>query len=192
MPEEIEMIDAEEKSYSLDDFVENSLFKKNRSIYFVGLVEEFSCINLIQKLHWLDNQSHDPIKLYINSGGGSISDGLPVIDTFKKIKSPVETIGLGLCASMAAVLLIAGQKGKRSLSRSSTIMFHRASYMATQDYDEQQKTKIKFLEKESRRVYKEIAKIMKKPLRIIEKEINAGLWLDSGQALKRGIIDSIY
>jgi ATP-dependent Clp protease protease subunit len=68
-----------------------------------------------------------PIKLYINSPGGSVSAGLAIYDTMQYISCPVHTFGMGMAASMGSLLLAGGEKGKRYALKNSTVMIHRMS-----------------------------------------------------------------
>jgi ATP-dependent Clp protease protease subunit len=95
-------------------------------IIFLGTEVTDEVSNIIQaQLLYLDStDSTKPIRIYINSPGGSIYDGLAIIDTMNYVKSPVHTIVTGLAASMAAVIAAAGQKGHRAALKNSTIMLH--------------------------------------------------------------------
>ena len=67
----------------------------------------------IAQLLYLDSKNNDDISIYINSPGGSVTDGMAIYDTMNFVKSDVSTIGVGMCASMGAFLLSSGKKGKR-------------------------------------------------------------------------------
>lgn len=103
----------------------SDLMKENR-ILFIGMdINSFITQILIAQLLYLDAKDHDKrIHLYINSPGGSITDGLAIRDTIKFIKAPVETVCMGQCASMAAVILAAGGKGMRFALPSSRVLIH--------------------------------------------------------------------
>lgn len=79
---------------------------------------------LIAQLLYLDSDSHNPINMYINSPGGSVHAGLAIYDTMQHIKSPINTICMGIAMSFGAVLLTAGEKGSRSSLPHSRIMIH--------------------------------------------------------------------
>jgi ATP-dependent Clp protease protease subunit len=100
------------------------LFK--RRIILVGLpvTDEYVNVSIIPSLLFLDQEDEKPITMYINSPGGSITAGQAVIDTMDFIKSPVHTVCVGQCASMAAVILACGVKGHRGALRSSRILIH--------------------------------------------------------------------
>jgi ATP-dependent Clp protease protease subunit len=101
---------------------------KERIIVFAEDVNELSSSLLIAQLLFLD--SNDPgkeIKLHIHSPGGEVYSGLAVYDTLQKLKSPVQTVSMGLSASMASIFLAAGTPGLRASLPNSTIMIHQPS-----------------------------------------------------------------
>lgn len=102
------------------------LFEKSRTI-FLGLPVDsaYTNISIVPSLLVLDNADHKkPIKMYINSPGGSITDGLAILDTMQYIKAPVHTVIIGQAASMAAVIAAAGEKGHRLALPSARILIH--------------------------------------------------------------------
>ena len=96
----------------------------NRTIYLFGEVNCTSANMIISQLNTLDSISDQDITLRINSPGGSVPDGFSIIDTMNLIRSNVRTECIGLAASMAAIILASGEKGKRFISGSSEIMIH--------------------------------------------------------------------
>ena len=100
---------------------------KKREVFLMGEVTPESCASIMQQLIYLD--SEDPgkeITLYINSPGGSVSDGLAVYDLINLLHSPVRTVCLGVCASMGAVLFLSGRK--REIMEHGKIMIHDPSF----------------------------------------------------------------
>ena len=103
----------------------DELYNNNRVIFFNEEVNSSSAEQLITQLLTLELQKPgEPILLYINSPGGSVTDGLAIIDVMKSISSPVYTAALGMAASMGAVILAAGEKGHRTVSAHSKVMIH--------------------------------------------------------------------
>lgn len=100
---------------------------EDRIIYMGESFEDDSCNRIIAQLLYLDSLNNNPIRIYINSPGGSVIDGLAIIDTINFIKSPVYTICIGLAASMGAVLLSCGEKGHRIVLPHSRVMIHQVS-----------------------------------------------------------------
>ncbi len=102
-----------------------SMLLEERKIFLFNEIDDDISASLVSQLLYLD--SKDPgkeIYLYINSPGGSVSAGLAIYDTMHMIKSPVVTVCMGLCASMAAVLLSGGEKGKRLSQKNGKILIH--------------------------------------------------------------------
>ncbi|MCQ2090180.1 MAG: ATP-dependent Clp protease proteolytic subunit [Fibrobacter sp.] len=96
----------------------------NRRIFLWGGVDDESAERIVKQLLYLDSLNHDDITLYINSPGGVISSGLAIYDCINAIKSDVATVCCGQAASMGAVLLTSGAKGKRYAWPNARIMIH--------------------------------------------------------------------
>jgi ATP-dependent Clp protease protease subunit len=113
--------DKEESSLS-KEIMES--FIKARKIFLWTPVDDATAEKIVKQLMYLDSVSHDDIYFYINSPGGVISSGLAIIDAMNAIKSDVVTIVSGQAASMGAVLLACGKKGKRYAWKNSRVMIH--------------------------------------------------------------------
>lgn len=100
---------------------------KERIVMVSGTVDEDMAYIVVSQLLHLASLSDDPIMMYINSPGGSVMDGLPIIDTMKAIKPKVGTLVTGLAASMGAALLSSGEPGMRYALPNSQIMVHQVS-----------------------------------------------------------------
>ncbi len=103
----------------------NVLFS-SREIYFVDEVNSASCSELIQQVRYLDSESRDEIKLFINSPGGTVDSGLAAYDMLRLLKSPLTTICMGTAASMGSILFLAGEK--RMMLPHSRVMIHDPSF----------------------------------------------------------------
>lgn len=100
---------------------------QDRIVYLGGEVSDDTANVVIMQLLWLNaDNPHDPVQLYVNSPGGSVYAGLGIKDVMHSISAPVETVGVGLCASMGAYLLSAGT-GDRSATENCRIMLHSVS-----------------------------------------------------------------
>lgn len=99
-------------------------FAKNRKLFLWGGVDDESAEKLVKRLLWLDSTGQEEITLFINSPGGVISSGLAVYDAMQSIASPVSTVVCGQAASMGAVLLTAGAKGRRFAWPHARVMIH--------------------------------------------------------------------
>ncbi len=130
------------------------------------------------------------IKLYINSPGGSVYDGLAIIDTMNFVEPDVETIGIGLQASMGAMLLSSGAKGHRYCLPNARIMIHQPS-SGTEGKITDQEIMLRegvFLKKRLAEIF---AKNTGKKLEQVEKDMDRDNWMSAEEALAYGIIDKI-
>ncbi len=138
--------------------------------------------------------SEDPkrdIKLYINSPGGSVYDGLAIIDTMNYVKPDVQTIGIGLQASMGAMLLSCGAKGKRFVLPNARVMIHQPSYGTGQAKVTDQEIELReglFLKK---RLVEILAKQTGKSAAQVEKDMDRDNWMSAEEAKEYGIVDEI-
>jgi ATP-dependent Clp protease protease subunit len=140
------------------------------------------------QLLYLDQISEDPIKFYIDSPGGEIYTGLGIIDTMNYVSSPIETVNVGLAASMAAVILACGDD-RKSLKHSRT-MIHQPL-----GGDWGQSSDVEITAKELSKIKKELYKILSektgKDLNQIEIDADRDYWMDAKEAKKYGLIDKI-
>ena len=161
-------------------------------IIFLGLPIDDYVANIIEaQLLYLD--SSDPgkdIQIYFNTPGGSVHAGLGIYDTMQYISADIATICTGMAASMGAVLLIAGKKGKRSALKHSRIMIHQpAGGFEGQASDiEIQAREIIKLKKE---LYEIIALHSGNPVEKVEKDSDRDYWMTSVEAKEYGMIDEI-
>ncbi len=161
-------------------------------IIFLGLPIDDYVANIIQaQLLYLD--SVDPgkdIQIYFNTPGGSVSAGLGIYDTMQYITADVATICTGMAASMGAVLLTAGTKGKRSALRHSRIMIHQpmGGFEGQASDIEIQAREILKIKKE---LYEIIAHHTGNPLEKVEKDSDRDHWMTSTEAKEYGMIDEI-
>ena len=120
VPTVIEKSPRGERAYDI-----YSRLLKERIIFLGGPITDAVANTTIAQLLFLDHEDQKKdIRLYINTPGGSVTAGLAIYDTMQYVKSPVSTICVGIAASMGAVLLAAGQKGKRFTLPNSEIMLH--------------------------------------------------------------------
>ena len=145
---------------------------------------------IAQLLHLAYEDPKKDIKLYINSPGGSVYDGLAIIDTMNYIEPDVQTIGIGLQASMGAMLLSAGAKGKRYCLPNARIMIHQPS-SGTEGKITDQEIALKegiYLKKVLIDI---MAKNTGKDAKTIEKDMDRDNWMSAEEAQKYGIIDEV-
>ncbi len=161
-------------------------------IIFLGLPIDDFVANVIQaQLLYLD--SADPgkdIQIYFNSPGGAVHAGLGIYDTMQYVNCDIATICTGMAASMAAVLLCAGTKGKRSALKHSRIMIHQPMGGA-----QGQATDIEITAREIVKLRGELYSILAEhsgnPIEKVEKDSDRDYWMTSKEALDYGMIDDI-
>jgi len=161
-------------------------------IIFLGedVNEHTANIVVAQLLHLAYEDSKKDIKLYINSPGGSVYDGLAIYDTIQYISPDVQTIGIGLQASMGAFLLSSGTKGKRFALPSSRIMIHQPS-SGTQGKITDQEITLRegiYLKQMLNQI---LAKNTGQKLSKIEKDVDRDFWMSAEEAVTYGIIDEV-
>ena len=161
-------------------------------VVFLGdqVTSDTANIVIAQLLHLAYEDPKKDIKLYINSPGGSVYDGLAIIDTMNYIEPDVQTIGIGLQASMGAMLLSAGAKGKRYCLPNARIMIHQPS-SGTEGKITDQEIALKegiYLKKVLIDI---MAKNTGKDTKTIEKDMDRDNWMSAEEAQKYGIIDEV-
>lgn len=173
------------KEYAYDLY---SRLLKDRIIFLSGEINDNVANIIVIELLYLDNLNNEDIYLYINSPGGSITSGMSIYDTMNFIKSKVITIGIGMCASMAAFLLSSGKI--RYVLPNTEIMIHQPIGGA-----QGQATDIKIaaerIIKLKDKLNKILAKNTKQPLAKIIEDTERDNFLSSEEALKYGLIDKI-
>jgi len=161
-------------------------------IIFLGLPISDYVANIIQaQLLYLE--STDPskdIQIYLNTPGGSVHAGLGIYDTMQYISSDIVTICTGMAASMGAVLLTAGSKGKRSALKHSRIMIHQPMGGAQGQAADIEITAREIL-KARNQLYKIIADHTGNNIKKVEKDADRDFWMSSDEAKKYGMIDEV-
>jgi ATP-dependent Clp protease protease subunit len=161
-------------------------------IIFLGLPIDDYVANVIQaQLLYLD--STDPgkdIQIYFNSPGGAVHAGLGIYDTMQYISSEIATICTGMAASMAAVLLCAGKKGKRSALKHSRVMIHQPVGGAQGQASDIEITTREIL-KLRNELYKIIAEHTGNDIKKVEKDSDRDYWMTAKEALDYGMVDEV-
>jgi ATP-dependent Clp protease protease subunit len=162
------------------------------SIIFSGTQIEDYTANVIQA-HLLYLDSADPgkdISIYLNTPGGSVYAGLGIYDTMQYIGCDVATICTGMAASMGAVLLVAGEKGKRSALKHARVMIHQPMGGAQGQASDIEIT-AREIQKLKKELYTIIADHSGNSFERIEKDSDRDYWMTSGEAKEYGMIDEI-
>ena len=186
VPYVIEQTNRGERSYDIF-----SRLLEDR-IIFLGAPIYDDAANIIQA-QLLFLESVDPekdIQIYINSPGGSVSAGLGIYDTMQLVNSDVATICTGLAASMGAVLLTAGAKGKRSALPHSRVMIHQPLGGAQGQASDIEITAREIL-KTKRELYEILSVHSGVPVKKIEKDADRDYWLSAREAKDYGLIDEV-
>lgn len=186
IPTVIEQSHNGERAYDI-----YSRLLKERIIFLGGPINDAVANTVIAQLLFLEHE--DPkkdIKLYLNTPGGSVSAGLAIYDTIQYIKPDVSTIAIGIAASMGAVLLAAGTKGKRMALPNAEILLHQVMGGAEGQAVEIEITARQIL-KTKDRLNQIIAKHTGQSLAKIEKDTDRDFHLTSQEAKTYGLIDDI-
>jgi len=186
IPTVIEKTSMGERAYDI-----YSRLLKDRIVFLGGPVEDQTANTVIAQLLFLESEDKEKdIKLYINSPGGSVTAGLAIYDTMQYIKPDVSTICVGLAASMGAVLLAAGAKGKRYSLPNSEILIHQVMGGA-----EGQASDIKIRAERIIKIRDRLNEILVKhtgqKFDKIEKDTDRDYFLSAEESLAYGIIDKI-
>lgn len=186
VPTVVEETNRGERAYDI-----YSRLLKERVVFLGDQVTPETANLVVAQLLFLANE--DPkrdIKLYINSPGGSVYDGLAIIDTMKYIQPDVQTIGIGLQASMGAMLLACGAKGKRFALPNARVMIHQPSSGTEGKITDQE-----IALKEGMYLKKRLAEIFAeqtgKSLKQVEKDMDRDNWMSAEEAKAYGIVDEV-
>ena len=191
VPYVIEQTSKGERSYDIF-----SRLLKDRIIFLVEDVNATSASLVVAQLLFLESEDPDKeIFLYINSPGGSITDGMGIVDTMNYIKCPVTTICVGLAASFGAVLLANGEKGKRFATPNSEILIHQPLIGGQGGGISGQATEIKIHADHMIRTREKLNKLLSEktgqPIEQIEKDTERDHYMSAQEALEYGLIDGI-
>lgn len=186
IPTVIEKTSMGERAYDI-----YSRLLKERIIFLAGPISDAVANTVIAQFLFLEHE--DPkkdIKLYVNTPGGSVTAGLAIYDTMQYIKPDISTICIGMAASMGAVLLAAGKKGKRFALPSSEILLHQVMGGAQGQATEIEITARQII-KIKERLNQLLAKHTGQSLTKIEKDTDRDFYLSAQDAKAYGIIDDI-
>lgn len=187
IPMVVEQTNRGERSYDI-----YSRLLEDRIIFLNGEINDQTANLIIAQLIYLEGKDPDKdIMMYINSPGGSVVAGMAIYDTMNYIKCDVCTVCVGMAASMAAILLSSGTKGKRYVLPNSEVMIHQplGGFQG-------QASDIKIHAEHMMRTKKLINKILSQntgmPIETIEKDTDRDNFMSAEEAKKYGLIDKIY
>lgn len=188
IPVVIEQTSRGERSYDI-----YSRLLKDRIIMLTGPVEDNMANSVIAQLLFLDAQDNTKdIYLYVNTPGGSVSAGLAIVDTMNFIKADVQTIVMGMAASMGTVIASSGAKGKRFMLPNAEYMIHQpmgGTEGGTQQTD--MAIAAEHLLKTRHRLEKILAQNAGKTIKQIHKDAERDYWMSAEETLAYGFIDEI-
>lgn len=164
---------------------------EDRIIFIDGEINESTASVVVAELiHLANEDSEADIKVYINSPGGSVYDGLAIYDTMNYIKPDVQTFGIGLQASMGAFLLSSGTKGKRHLLPNSRVMIHQPS-SGTQGKVTDQEISLREAIELKEKLSSIMAKNTGQKVTKVKADMERDFWMGAEDAVKYGVADSV-
>lgn len=185
IPTVIEKSSMGERAYDI-----YSRLLEDRIVFLGEPVTDHVANIIIAQLLFLDSKAQKDIKFYINTPGGSVTSGMAIYDTMQYIKSDVQTICVGIAASMGAVLLAAGAKGKRYALPNAEVMIHQVMGGA-----EGQATEIKIMAEHILKTKDKLNQILSthtgQKIATIEKDTDRDNFMSAEEAKKYGLIDKI-
>ena len=186
IPTVIEQSSRGERAYDI-----YSRLLKDRIVMLSGPIDDAVANSVIAQLLFLDAQDPDKdLYLYINSPGGSVSAGLAIFDTMNFINADVQTIVIGMAASMGAFLLAAGEKGKRYALPNAEVMIHQPLGGA-----QGQATEIEIAAKHILKTRDTLNKILAErtgqTLKVIARDTDRDNYMSAEEAVKYGLVDAI-
>ena len=186
VPMVIEQTARGERSYDI-----YSRLLKDRIIFLEGEINDMSANLVIAQLLFLESEDPDKdISLYINSPGGVISSGLAIYDTMQYIKPDVSTICVGMAASMAAVLLAAGAKGKRYVLPNAEVMIHQP-LGGMQGQAEDMRIHTEHILKKREDLNRILSERTGRSLEVIARDTDRDNYMDAAQAVAYGLADKL-
>ena len=179
-----------ENNLKLQDIIDSKILNE-RKIFLWGHVDDESAKHVIERLIYLELLSPGKeIQLIINSQGGYVTSGFTIYDSIKSISSPVSTVCTGLAASMGAILLSAGAKGRRFILPNARVMIHQPSGGAggtVTDIEIQMNEIIKTKNLGA----KILAENCGQPIEKVMKDFNRDHWMDAWESMEYGIVDGV-
>ena len=168
-----------------------SMLLSERIIFITGEINDTLASTIVSEIIYLSAVSQKKkITIYINSPGGEVNSGLAIYDAMKNSPCPIETIGIGLCASMGALLLSSGDKGLRKAYKNCEIMIHQPLGGTNGQVSD-----IEIMTKRFAYLKEQITEILSKntsqPIKKITKDCDRNFFLNSNEALEYHLIDEI-
>jgi len=167
-----------------------SRLMRERILWVSGPVNQYMSDVVKAQLLYLESVSEEDITMYIDSPGGSVINGLSMINTMSLCKPDIKTVNNGMCASMGSLLLGAGEKGKRFMLPDAMVMLHQVS-SGMEGNVQDLRISLRLSEKFNDRLFNLLGGFCGKDPKEVMKDSTRDLWLDAKEALEYGIIDEI-
>jgi ATP-dependent Clp protease, protease subunit len=187
VPMVVEQTSRGERAYDIF-----SRLLKDRIIFVTGPIEDGLASLITAQLLFLESENpKKEIAMYINSPGGIVTSGLAIYDTMQYIRSPVSTACIGMAASMASLLLSAGEKGMRFSTPNSRILVHQPSggFRGVASDIERHAVDILAMKRRLNEIY---VKHTGQPYETIEKTLDRDSFMTADEALAFGIVDKVF
>ncbi len=171
----------------------SDIFSKNledRVIHLVGEINDEMSASIIGQLLYLSKEGNEDIQLYINTPGGSVSAGMAIYDTMQYIKSDVATVCVGHAASMGAIILSGGAKGKRMMLPHAEVMIHQPSGGMNGQATELE-IAAEHIGKTKKMLNGLLAVNCRKNVEEVKHDTERDHWMSAEETLKYGIVDAI-
>jgi ATP-dependent Clp protease protease subunit len=181
----------EERALNITQLDVFSRLMMDRILFLSGEVTSDSMDTLVAQMLFLNSVSHEPIHLYINSGGGECYSGLELVSVMNYIESPVYTTVLGLAASMGAVIASNGEKGHRKALPYSRFMIHQPSSGVGYSTFRDQQIHLKEMESLKQDLYQVLAKNSGQSVEEIERLCDRDNWMKPEEAIAMGFLDGV-
>lgn len=186
VPMVVEQTSRGERAYDIF-----SRLLKERIVFIGTAIDDYvASLAIAQMLHLEAEDPEKDISIYINSPGGSVTAGLGIYDTMQIIRPQVSTICVGMAASMGAILLLAGEKGKRQALPNSRVMIHQP-WGGVQGTASDISIQAEEILKTKKRLNEIISQHTGKPIADVEKDTDRDNYMSSQQALEYGLIDKV-
>lgn len=182
----------EERQLNVTQMDVFSRLMADRIIFLGTEIDDYTANTIVAQLLYLQSvDSTQDVNIYINSPGGSVTAGLAIYDTMQFIACDVATICSGMAASMGAVLLVAGQEGKRSALRHSRVMIHQP-LGGVQGQASDIEIEAKEIQKFKKELYTIIAEHSHTPFEKVWKDSDRNYWMTAEEAKEYGMIDTVF
>lgn len=167
------------------------MFSEKRKIIISDAIDSSVAAAVVAQLEYLDSHGSGDIKLYINSPGGSVTDGFAITDAIQRCKNDICTICNGMAASMGAFILSCGTKGKRWITPNSEVMIHQplgGAYGQATDIELSAKHILKTKDKLNRILSENTGQ----PIETVIADSDRDNWMSAREAIEYGIVDGFY